>query len=125
MFMTEFNEYRINDALRAFAAASARVVAQAVAYNSDSKFAGLIGLGSTIFSVATNNAEVRSWATLPERIGINEVRDETDKDGIRIVIELKSGGKIVANINLESGGNNLVYVRLTGGTPNIHTMKLN
>ncbi len=120
MFMTEFNEYRINDALRAFAAASARVVAQAVAYNSDSKFAGLIGLGSTIFSITTNNAEVRSWATLPEQIYV--IRQHTPKSRL---IELKSGDKIVANINLESSGNNLVYVRLTGGTPNIHTMKLN
>ena len=115
MFMTEFNEYRINDALRSWASATTRAVAQAVAYNSNSKYAGWVGLASTIFSLATTNAEVRSWVTLPADIS---------------VMRLKTADLIhdnfIATLGMElpKKGNYLIYVRLTGGTPNVHIFKI-
>lgn len=115
MFMTEFNEYSVNDALRAWGAASARTIAQAAAYNSDSSYAGLIGLTSTIFSIATTDAEVRSWATLPETIS---------------VLRINTGDLITSNFGdmlnteLPKSGNYLIYVRLTGGTPVVHVFKI-
>lgn len=119
MFMTEFNQYRINDALRAWGAASARAIAQAAAYNSSSKYSELMGFMTTLFSVATTQAEVRSWVTLPETISV--LRLDTPKSGL---IELKSGAKLIANVNVNSNKNNLVYVRITQNTPNIHVMEL-
>ncbi|MFQ6760274.1 MAG: hypothetical protein ACLRFM_02670 [Alphaproteobacteria bacterium] len=115
MFMTEFNEYNVNDALRAWGAASARTIAQAAAYNSDSYYAGLLGLASTIFSIATTDAEVRSWATLPENIS---------------VLRMNTGDLITGsfgdmlNTELPKSGNYLIYVRLTGGTPVVHVFKI-
>ena len=115
MFMTEFNEYNMNDALRAWGAASARTIAQAAAYNSDSPYAGLIGLTSTIFSIATTDAEIRSWATLPETIS---------------VLRMNTGDLITGNFGdmlnteLPKSGNYLIYVRLTGGVPVVHVFKI-
>ncbi len=115
MFMTEFNEYNVNDALRAWGAASARTIAQAAAYNSNSKYSGLIGLTSTIFSIATTDAEVRSWATLPENISV--LRMNTG--------DLITGGfGDMLNTELPKSGNYLIYVRLTGGTPVVHVFKI-
>jgi len=115
MFMTEFNEYRVNDALRAWTSASARAVAQAAAYNSKSQFSGLLGLGSTIYSLATTNAEVRSWVTLPENIS---------------VLRLKTSDLIANNISdiigsdIPKSGNYLIYVRLTENKPIVHIFKI-
>ena len=117
MFMTEFNEYRINDALREFGAASARAIAQAAAYNSNSRYSGLLGLGSTIFSLATTNAEVRSWVTLPETISVLRVHTANLIDsGVRDIIG--------DDIQLPTTGNHLIYVRLTGKNPIVHIFKI-
>jgi len=117
MFMTEFNEYRINDALRAWGAASARAIAQAASYNSNSRFAPLIGLGSTIFSIATTNADVRSWVTLPEKISVLRVNTPD-------LIDSWFGAMIKNDTNLPTYGNHLIYVRLTGAAPTVHIFKI-
>ncbi|MCQ2580722.1 MAG: hypothetical protein MJ164_00930 [Alphaproteobacteria bacterium] len=117
MFMTEFNEYSINDALRAFTATSARTIAQSAVYNSDSPYAGLFGLGATLFSVATTDAEIRSWVTLPENIGVMRV-NTTD------LIGGKLNDKLGISLDLKTSGNYLIYVRLTGNTPIVHTFKI-
>lgn len=115
MFMTEFNQYRINDSLRAFAAASARTVAQAAAYNSNSRFSGLLGLGSTLFSMATTNAEVRSWVTLPESISVMRVK----------TADLIQNNFIATlGIELPVSGNHLIYVRLGLDAPVVHVFKI-
>lgn len=115
MFMTEFNEYRINDALRSWASATTRAVAQAVAYNSNSKYAGWVGLASTIFSLATTNAEVRSWVTLPADISVMRLKTAD---------LIKNNFIATLDMELPKKGNYLIYVRLTGGTPNVHIFKI-
>ena len=117
MFMTEFNEYRINDALRAWGAASARAIAQASAYNSHSKFSGLLGLGSTLFSVATTNAEVRSWVTLPETISVLRLKTAN-------LITSDLGARLGNDIEFPKNGNYLIYVRLTNSKPIVHIFKI-
>lgn len=115
MFMTEFNEYRVNDALRAWTSAAARAVAQGIAYNSNSKYAGLMGLTSTIFSLTTTNAEVRSWVTLPEIISVMRVNTAD---------LIKNNFFATLGIELPKSGNYLIYVRLTGGNPVVHMFKI-
>ena len=117
MFMTEFNQYRINDALRAWGGASARAVAQAAAYNSNSRFSELLGLGTTIYSMATTNADVRSWVTLPETISV--VRLKTAD-----LIDSNLSAMIDSNVKLPTSGNYLIYVRLTNGKPIVHIFKI-
>ena len=117
MFMTEFNQYRINDALRAWTSATARTVGQAVAYNSNNKLSGLIGLGSTIFSMATNDAEVRSWVTLPETISILRIKTAD-------LIASNLSDKLGSDVKLPTSGNYLIYVRLTDSAPIVHTFKI-
>ena len=117
MFMTEFNQYRTNDALRAFVSASARAVAQATAYNSGSKYSGLLGLGATLFSLSTTNAEVRSWVTLPESISVMRLNTAN-------LIDSNLSATLGTDVKLPRSGNYLIYVRLTESTPIVHMFKI-
>lgn len=117
MFMTEYSEYRTNDALRAFTSAVSRVVLQASLYNSNSDKASLMGLMSMLYSEFTNSAEVRTWATLPKTISILR----TNNNGL---IELSLGGNVVKQISLKKGTNYLVYVRTASDKYDIKTIKL-
>jgi hypothetical protein len=119
MFITEYGEYRTNDALRAFTSAVSRVVLQSSLYNSRSGAAPLLGLVSTIYSEFTNSAEVRTWATLPKTISV--LRAPITKSGL---IELRSNGNVVKKISVGTDGNYLVYVRTTPNKDDIKQMKL-
>ena len=96
MFMTEYNEYRINEILRAYASTVAKIALQTTMYNSNSKSAPLMGILSTIYTVSSSNADVRTWATLPkyisvERINTSDLHDQEAHDNIT--------------------NNNLIYIR--------------
>ncbi len=117
MFMTEFNQYRVNDALRSFSAASARAIAQALAYNSNSKYSGLLGLGATLFSVTTTSAEVRTWVTLPESISVLRLNTAD-------LIDSNLSAIISSETSLPKSGNHLIYVRLTENKPVVHIFKI-
>lgn len=119
LFMTEYTQYRVNEALRAFASAVSKAALQSALYNSDSDSAPLMGLLATMYTLSTTNAEVRTWATLPQRISV--WRTTNDKTGL---LEIKSGGNLVVTAEIPSAGNYLVYVRLTGGTPDVKTIKI-
>lgn len=107
MFMTEYGEYQINEALRAFAAAASRTFLQAATYNSHSKSSSLLGLMSTIYSEVTNSPEIRTWATLPKTISV--MRMQNNKSGL---IEIKSNGTLVQQVSVPTSGNYLVYIRI-------------
>ena len=77
MFMTEYNEYKINELLRAYTSAVAKTALQAAAYHSNNNNAMLLGVTSTIFSAITSDAEVRTWAALPKYIYVNRVDRKT------------------------------------------------
>lgn len=119
LFMTEYTQYRVNEALRAFASAVSKAALQSALYNSDSDSAPLMGLLATMYTLSTTNAEVRTWATLPQRISV--WRTTNNKTGL---LEIKSGGNLVATAEIPSAGNYLVYVRLTGGAPDVKTIKI-
>lgn len=101
MFMTEYNEYQINDALRAAAKAATNIALQSTAQN---QFGGLGGLAGAIYSIATTRADTRSWTALPQRIYL--LRAAKDKSGL---IKLRSG----VNIECEYDGNHIIFVRGT------------
>lgn len=117
MFMTEFNEYQINNTMRDLASAGARAVLQGTLYNSKSDNAPWLGLTSTVYSLATNNAEIRTWTTLPEYISVLR---GTKSD----LIEMDLGDNLDQEIKKLKDGNYLIYIRLTKGDPVIHTFKL-
>lgn len=117
MFMTEYTEYRTNDALRAFTSAVSRVALQSSLYNSHSDAAPLFGIISTIYSEVTNSAEVRTWATLPKTISVMRVPNNG-------LIELRSNGNLVKQIPIATKGNYLVYVRSVPDKYDIKQMKL-
>lgn len=119
MFMTEYTEYRTNDALRSFSSAVSRVVLQSSLYNSHSDGASILGLASTIYSEFTNSAEVRTWATLPKTISI--LRVPNNKSGL---IELRSNGNVIKQVSVGTNGNYLIYVRTTPNKYDIKQMKL-
>lgn len=117
MFMTEYNQYRINEALRAYTSAVSRVALQSAAYNSKSDSAGLTGLLSTVYSELTNTAETRTWAALPKQISVLRM----DNNGL---IELKSDDKLITEISLPDKGNYLIYLRRANNKTDIKTIKL-
>jgi hypothetical protein len=120
LFMTEYGEYRVNDALRAWAATVSRAVLQSAANNSNSKNSPWMGLLANVYSIATTGADIRTWATLPKNIYL--MRMDKNNSGL---IELKSGASLDISIDAGASGNNLIYVRMSGhGAPDIKNMKL-
>nr|MBQ0091064.1 hypothetical protein [Candidatus Enterousia merdequi] len=77
MFMTEYNEYRTNEILRSFTSAASKATLQATMYNSNSKSSGIMGILSSVYTVASSNSDVRTWATLPKYIYV--IRNDKNK----------------------------------------------
>ena len=102
MFITEYREYQINEAIRAFTSAASKTTMQATMYNSHDKSASLLGILSSIYTVASSNTDVRTWATLPKYIYVsrneNNLKNENNLIYTRII-----NGKITDNktINLK------------------------
>lgn len=115
MFLTEYNEYRINEILRMYLSTISKSALQASMYNSASDSAPLLGILSTIYTISSSNADVRTWATLPKYIYVQRI--ENDKTNLN---ELNLGAKI----NSELKGNNLIYVRLHGKPTDVKVIKL-
>ena len=115
MFLTEYNEYRTNEILRAYASAVSKSALQATMYNSHSDSAPLLGILSTIYTISSSNADVRTWATLPKYIYVQRI--DTDKTNLN---ELNMGGKINSDLN----GNNLIYVRMHDKPTDVKIIKL-
>ena len=101
MFMTEYNEYKTNEILRAYASAISKTTAQTLIYNSKSDYATLLGVMSSIYTAASSNADVRTWATLPKYIYVERYKDKTNN----LIYNREINGKIVntKTINLEKG----------------------
>lgn len=99
MFMTEYKEYQINNAMRSFAKAISNSAIQSAAKQKMAGWGDLIG---TVYSVATTRAEIRSWVTLPKHIYL--LRIKKNKSGL---IELSNGN----TINVGYNGNDLIYIR--------------
>lgn len=119
MFMTEYTQYRVNEVLRAIASSTAKTALQSSLYNSDSDSAPLLGMLATMYAMSTTNAEVRTWATLPQTISV--WRTARPKNGL---LEIKSGGNVIANADMREPGNYLVYVRMAGGRPLVKVIKI-
>lgn len=103
MFMTEYSQYRTNEILRSYASAVSKTILQATTYNSENKSALLLGLASSIYSVASSNVDVRTWATLPKYIYVERYENKDKKNNLIYIREIN--GKITNNksINLTKG----------------------
>lgn len=115
MFLTEYNEYRINEILRAYASTISKTALQTTMYNSGSDYAPLLGILSSIYTAASSNADVRTWATLPKNIYVRRI--DTNKTNLN---ELN----LDAMIDSKLTGNNLIYVRLHGDPTDVKVIKL-
>ena len=120
MFMTEYREYRVNDALRAFASTASRAALQTTMYNSNSKMAPVMGIFSTLYSEITAGADLRTWATLPKTISVRRMIN--NKSGL---IVLGSDDSIGIKMKIPTApGNYLVYIRVGPNGNDIKTIKL-
>ena len=117
MFTTEYNEYKTNELLRTYTNAIAKAALQASAYHSNNNNALLLGLTSTIYSAVTSDAEVRTWATLPQYIYVRRVDRKTTNLNIPDL-----------NANMKSKiyntDNNLIYMRYNGNLNDIKVIDL-
>ena len=103
MFMTEYNEYRINEILRSYTSAVSKATLQATMYNSGSDSAPLLGILSTIYTVSSSNTDVRTWATLPKYIYVQRIDNNKNLNTLDVDDTIKK--------EIKSGGNNLIYIR--------------
>jgi hypothetical protein len=117
IFLTEFMEYRINEALRALASALAKGALQ---YTANRFLGPLGGLGAAVYSIASTGAEIRTWATLPKQIYLMRVKKYNSG-----LIKLSAGGIFLGEIELPADGNHLVYIRMPGGDIKPKIIKLN
>ena len=117
MFMTEYKEYSVNEILRSYTNAVSKATLQATMYNSHSSSASLMGILSTLYSVSSSHADVRTWATLPQYIYVT--RNETNKTNLNNAI-------MNASIKPEkiTSGNHLVYVRTAPNVMDTKVIKL-
>ena len=101
LFMTEYNEYSVNEILRAYTSAVSKTTAQALLYNSKSDYAPLLGVMSSIYTTASSNADVRTWATLPKYIYVSREKNSDKQNNLIYIREIN--GKITSekNINLK------------------------
>jgi hypothetical protein len=114
MFMTEYKEYQVNEALRALASIVSNLAVQRAA----NQAAGpLGGLAAVVATIAATSAEIRTWVTLPKRIYVLRVSNES-------LIELKSGGRVLSEIEIPRTGNHLIYIRKTNNNINPKIIKL-
>ncbi|MCL2538375.1 MAG: hypothetical protein FWF34_00100 [Alphaproteobacteria bacterium] len=120
MFMTEYKEYSVNEALRALAAVVSRQVMQSVANNQLGPWGGL---AATVYSIATTTADVRTWATLPKHIHV--IRIDKTKGNNDNLIQVSSGGRVVSEARVPKAGNHLIYIRWFGSAtePKIINLK--
>lgn len=98
--------------LKAAASVAANVAAQEYARRDGSAAASLVALGtmigSSIFTYATSEADIRAWQTLPENFSI--VRLKTPRDR---VFSVSVGGRS-REVKLISGQINVVWVKSVG-----------
>ena len=102
MFMTEYREYQSNEILRSFTSAASKATLQATMYNSGSDSAPILGILSSIYTVASSNTDVRTWATLPKYIFVSR-KTESDISKNNLIYTRIINGKITdeKTINLK------------------------
>lgn len=94
MFMTEYKEYRINEILRSFTSAVSKTVLQNTMYNSKSNAAPLLGMLSSVYTIASSDVDVRTWATLPKYIYVSRSENKSDKTNKLIYTRIINGNII-------------------------------
>ncbi|MCL1785616.1 MAG: hypothetical protein FWG39_00500 [Alphaproteobacteria bacterium] len=109
MFMTEYKEYAVNDALRAAASAATKLAMQGTANHYGGTLGGIAAVAA---GMAMTSAEIRTWATLPKKIYVLRIDKDAKCKSNDCLITLKSGGTVVTEFKIERHGNHLVYIRL-------------
>lgn len=100
MFMTEYREYQTNEILRSFTSAASKTALQASMYNSHSNSAPILGILSSIYTVASSNTDVRTWATLPKYIFVLRT-SESSNDKNNLIYSRIIDGKITDNKTID------------------------
>ena len=100
MFITEYKEYRTNEILRSFTSAASKATLQATMYNSHSNSAPILGILSSVYTVASSNTDVRTWATLPKYIYVARKKAEQNERNNLIYIR-ENNGKIIDEKNIK------------------------
>lgn len=100
MFITEYREYQTNEILRSFTSAASKTALQASMYNSHSNSAPILGILSSIYTVASSNTDVRTWATLPKYIFVLRT-SESSNDKNNLIYTRIIDGKITDNKTID------------------------
>lgn len=103
-------------------ATRAATAKRATQNNAGAEFAGmLIQLGMTIYNVATENADLRSWTTLPRNAQIMRIRLKPGSRTLRIT---RGDGTVAADVNVDvrPGGKTIVHVVRAGSRLYSNTM---
>ena len=113
MFITEYKEYRTNEILRSFTSAASKATLQATMYNSHSDSAPILGILSSVYTVASSNTDVRTWATLPKYIYVIRTENLNNLYGHDTIKD-----------EIGNGNNNLIYTRIFNNKNDTKIIKL-
>jgi hypothetical protein len=101
---------------------AAQAAANAVANNSNNAGIGAaLMLGTAIYTVATNEADLRTWKTLPKGFSVASFPTPTDRQ-----LQISIAGRPPQPVTLTDGIVNVVYVKCTqaNATPVVRQFKL-
>ena len=100
--------------------AIATYAAQQAMYEQNPDMAWVVAIAGAVYQVATNNADLRTWLTLPKHVLY--ARFPAPSDGV-IEVELGDGQRI-GPISVESNGTTIVHVRAPriGVPPSVRSM---
>ncbi len=116
LFMTEYSQNRLNEAIRAWTAASAKFASQAALMGSNDPYAQMFGSLASLYSIASTNAEVRTWPTLPKTISV--IRQDNNGK-----ISFGENGDIL-NADIPDSGNYFIYIRFLRDKYDLKMIKL-
>lgn len=107
MFMTEYNEYKINEILRNITSAAAKTTLQVGLYNSHNRSAPIFGIASSIYTISSTNVDVRTWATLPKYIYVERKENSDTMKANKLIYVREINGNIsdTKTIDLTKGEN--------------------
>lgn len=107
MFMTEYNEYKINEILRNITSAAAKTTLQVGLYNSHNRSAPIFGIASSIYTISSTNVDVRTWATLPKYIYVERKENSDTMKTNKLIYVREINGNIsdTKTIDLTKGEN--------------------
>ena len=84
----------------------------------------LAGLAANVFTAVTEQADLRSWLTLPANIQVAKLYLDPGRHALKLVVRHGRGGRTerVVDLDVRASGKRFINVRSLGGSVVVHTL---